>query len=291
MRVDFAKNNGLEKHGFITIILRSIVVPLLNSLPSSFIRRVMHRSSRDASTVIQTAGSTRALEVMYTRHNRRLFERGILEGIADVFWHHVVSQPKALRNRLRIIEDTLAEELSNLLRREQTQVMVLSVGGGSARALIHTISRFPVELRSRIKVINIDKSSDAINLSRDIAARSNLGDMFEWIVGDARDIKTFIQGYSADIVEMVGLLDYFSFERGVEIISQVYRCLKRGGLFIVANVIPNEEIKFVEKTGWPRMYYRQPGEVVDILRVSGFTQPPNLVLEPLKVHIVATVRK
>lgn len=291
MEVTFAKNGGLEKHNFITTVLRLLVVPLLNSLPSSLIRRVMHRSSRDASTVIQTAGSTRALEVMYTRHSRHLFERGVLEGIADAFWHHVVSQPKALRNRLRIIEDTLTEELSSLLQGEQAKVTVLSIGGGSARALIQTISRFSVESRSQVKVINIDKSADAINIGRNIAARFNLGNMFEWIVGDARDVKIFIPECSVDVVEMVGLLDYFSFEKGVEVISQVHRCLKQGGLFFVANVTPNKEMRFVEKTGWPHMHYRQPAEIAHILRVSGFINPPNLILEPLKVHAIATVRK
>ena len=46
---------------------------------------------------------------MYTRYDRRLFSRGILQGLADLFWHHCISQPKAIRNRLKLVEINLEE--------------------------------------------------------------------------------------------------------------------------------------------------------------------------------------
>jgi len=61
-------------------------------------------TSKDGKTVVKTGGSVRALGVMCTRYEHKLFSRGILQGMAELFWHHFLFQPKAIRNRLKIVE-------------------------------------------------------------------------------------------------------------------------------------------------------------------------------------------
>ena len=90
---------------------------------------------------------------------------------------------------------------------------------------------------------------------------------------------------------MVGLLDYFSDENGTELIRSVYASLKPGGVFVVANVHPNEEMPFVTNLGWPFMYYRKPDDLKRLLALGGFSCEPILIPEPLKVHVVAKVIK
>src|SRR3989338_2850544 len=106
---------GLENHNLFIKFLRLFTVPLLNHLPAGLIQFTMKKSSHDASVVVDKGGSTHALEAMYTRYHHGFFSRGFFQGIADFFWHHVISQPKALRNRLTIVKSLLTEELRSII--------------------------------------------------------------------------------------------------------------------------------------------------------------------------------
>jgi len=296
MSITTANDQKLETHHLITKIIRIISVPLLNNLPSAIIQKMMKSSSHDAATVVQRGGSTHALEVMYTRHHRHLLARGIFQGVADAFWHHAISQPKALRNRLKIVEKNLEEEIGRIFNRGKSlagpkPITILNIGGGSSRAIIQSLVKLPKNQLARIKVVNIDKDPRAIDLGRALAERHNLASVFQWINDDARKINFHIPPQSADIAEMVGLLDYFSEEKGIEVMRQIHASLKVGGLFIVANVHPNSEVRFVVKTGWPVMYYRSAKNLADMLAKAGFTNEPGIILEPLGVHLIVAVEK
>lgn len=282
----------MERHSTTAKLIRIFSVPILNHLPKKLLQGMMKSTSHDAAAVVKHGGSTHALEGMYTRHHRKLFSRGILQGVADLFWHHCVSQPKALRNRLKIVEKHLEEEILRITNhKEEKMVSILNVGGGSSRAIIHSIDKLLKRgIRHNVEVINIDKSAKAIELGKEIATKYNLQKIFKWINDDARNIKNHISNEKIDIAEMVGLLDYFSEERGIEVISQIYDTLEENGLIIIANVHPNSEVSFVYRTGWPKMYYRKPHELGKILEKSGFKNPV-IIFEPLKCHIIAVARK
>lgn len=292
MEVIYEDGKNMEKHSMIAKIIRLFSVPMLNNLPKKLLQGMMKSTSHDAAAVVKHGGSTHALEGMYTRHHRKLFSRGIIQGIADLFWHHCVSQPKALRNRLKIVEKHLEEEILRITNHEEEKMIsILNVGGGSSRAIIHSIDKLLKRgIRHNVEVINIDKSAKAIELGKEIAKKYNLQKIFEWINDDARNIKNHIPSKTIDIAEMVGLLDYFSEEKGVEVISQIYDTLEENGMLIIANVHPNPEIPFVYRTGWPKMYYRKPNELNKLLKDSGFKNS-TIIFEPLKCHIIAISRK
>jgi hypothetical protein len=294
MQIIYEDSKNLEKHGILTKFIRIVSVPLLNNLPAGFIQGIMKSTSRDAAATVNYAGSTHALEVMYTRHSRKLFSRGILQGLADLFWHHCISQPKALRNRLKIVEKTLEEEFLRIMSHKNKEVIsLLNVGGGSSRAIIHSVDRLLRKsdgAQHRVEVINIDKSQKAIDLGKEIAEEFKLRHIFKWINDDARNIKLHVPDKTIDIAEMVGLLDYFSEEKGVEVIEQIHAALEDDGLLIIANVYPNNEVPFIYKAGWPKMYYREAKDIDRILRKSGFKESI-IIFEPLKCHIIATARK
>jgi SAM-dependent methyltransferase len=292
MEIIYDNSKNLEKHSMAVKIIRILGVPLINNLPSSWLQKTMKKTSQDAKAVVEHGGSTHALEGMYTRHHRKLFSRGIMQGVADLFWHHCVSQPKALRNRLKIVEKTLEGEILRVINhKEQNIISILNVGGGSSRAIIHSIDKlFKKGIRHNVEVINIDKSQKAIDLGKEIAKKFNLRHVFKWICDDARNIKNHIPNTTIDIAEMVGLLDYFSREKGVEVVGQIYNSLENNGLLIIANIHPNPEIKFVKNTGWPHMYYRTPKALNKIIIEAGFKES-TIILEPLGCHIIAIARK
>ncbi|MEK7117940.1 MAG: hypothetical protein AAB861_04190 [Patescibacteria group bacterium] len=287
-----ANSKDLERRGFANSIIRFLTLPILNLIPEKALRKTAKSSSRDASNILDNVGTTHALEVMYTRHHRKLFSRGIMQGVADWYWHHVISQLKAIRNRLKIVEHNLETEVKNRINNGQKYISIFTVGGGSSRAIIHTISRLLKEHpETKITVTNLDKDPTVVELGKKIAESFNVSDSFKWVIDTASKIDLHIAENSIDVVEMVGLMDYFDNEKSIAICKKIYGTLKNRGLFIVANIYPNPEKKFVEKVGWPKMYYKMPDDFINILKEAGFKNEPQLVFEPLKVHIIGLVKK
>src|SRR4030042_2116542 len=137
MQLEKADKSKLETHSLIEKIIRVFSVPLLNNIPSSIMKKRLAGSSKDGKAVVKTGGSARALEVMYTRYDRKLFSRGILQGTADLFWHNCLSQPKAIRNRLKIVKEELKNEILNLFyNKKQKDIKILTIAGGSARGIV-----------------------------------------------------------------------------------------------------------------------------------------------------------
>lgn len=282
---------SLETHGLAIKAVRFFSVPLLNNVPERWLRFAMSRTSHDAATVVAHGGSTTALEAMYTRHHRRPFSRGFFQGIVDYFWHHVISQPKALRNRLKIVESLLEEEIA--MRASLHDVLagpisILNVAGGSSRAVIQVLSKLK-ETRG-VAVTSIDKDERAIALGKRLAVSAGVAGHFRWIQGNVRDLEQFISSERFNIIEVVGLLDYFTGERFIAFLEILRRHLADAGTLILANVIPNDEIPFVRKTGWPEMFYRRPEEVRDLIAEAGFGGDSDIIVEPLGIHAVIRVR-
>src|SRR3989344_5124771 len=134
MKIIIARDKNLEGHNLFVKLVRIFSVPILNNSPVNFLRVFMRTSSQDAEIVLDNVGSARALEVMYGRYRRNLFSRGAMQGIADLFWHHFVSQPKGVRNRLKIVENHLDKEILRILHEpREKKITLLTIGGGSAR--------------------------------------------------------------------------------------------------------------------------------------------------------------
>ncbi|HEC94198.1 MAG TPA: class I SAM-dependent methyltransferase, partial [Candidatus Kaiserbacteria bacterium] len=210
----FVPTDDLEKHGLATSCIRVFTVPILNVLPSSIIKKMMRKSSRDASDVIASSGSTHALEVMYT-HSFRKFSRWTPKGIANTFWHTVVAQPKALRNRLKITRSAIDHNISLLIKERGQQndinpIRVLSIAGGSSRATIQVVSDLKRNgIHQDIEVITLDKDQSALDIGKQLAEDAGVSSCFNWICGNAHDVSTLVPNKRFDIVEIVGLLDYF----------------------------------------------------------------------------------
>jgi SAM-dependent methyltransferase len=277
----------LEQHLFPIKMIRLFTVPILNSVPSKYLQKLIKKSSPYGSQVIERPGTTHALESMYTKHENR--SKKLLLHIADLFWHNITSQPKAIRNRLKIVEYLLEEELRRIINLDEP-IKIYNLGGGSSRAVIKIVAKYAFD--KQISVTTIDKDSTAIEIGKLNANKSNIESLFSWVCEDVRNIDKLFPPNSGDLVEMVGLLDYFNNESSVKLINKVYNILKPGGLFIVANVYPNNEQDFVNNIGWPKMYYKNDEDMKYILTRAGFSLlSTDLYFEPLMVHIISSARK
>lgn len=288
-RLHVLRRSDLETHGVFVKIARLFAVPILNAIPSSVLQGAVRKFSPFGSKVIARPGTTHALEALYGE--KRKPRGGFISRVADRFWNTVISQPKAVRNRLRIVESELEKEIVRALETKR-EIDVVNIGGGSSRAFIEIVSRLSKDRTFTIRITTIDKDPRAIELGKEIAAQYGVGDVFTWVQADARSLGTLVPADAFDIAEMVGLLDYFDREQSIALIAQVYRALRPGGMFIVANVYPNREMQFVRKVGWPAMYYKTEEHLFDILAGAGFSEDFAAVFaEPLKVHIIGIARK
>jgi len=283
------KSQNLEKHNIWVKLIRIFLVPMLNSIPAPSLQKFIIKFSPFGRSVIQKAGTAHSLEEMYVKKSFSP-KKWHPYFLADFFWNTIISQPKAIRNRLKIVQVNLNEELSRLIT-DKKHVDMLNLGGGSSRAIIQTAANYD-GFDIVIRITNIDRDLKAIELGRNLAHEYGLADAFTWINNDVRNIKDLVPDNTFDVVEMVGLLDYFDNSESIKLIGDIFNKIKKDGLFIVGNVIPNSEVQFVENVGWPKMYYKTTDEMYDILEKAGFNKKSvKIILDPLKVHMVAMARK
>ncbi len=298
MIIKLRKNDHkeLETHSFFIKIVRIFTVPIMNNISEKFLKKIMKKTSDDAGTVVDKGGTTHALEVMYTRYNRKLFYRGFIQGFSDLFWHHCVSQPKAIRNRLKIVKNILKDISIKLIKNKQragdnSPINILSVAGGSSRSIIYTVAEFKKQGENiEFEVITLDKDQSALNVGKKIAEEEGVSKNFTWIAGRASEVELLIPHKKFDIIEIVGLLDYFTDERVLRLLINLSNILKSDGSIVVANVIPNTEMNFTHKTGWPNMIYRRPTDLEKIFQNAGFFKN-DIIIEPLKVHMIVIARR
>ena len=283
---------SLERHTLAEKIIRIVSVPILNNIPGSVIQGAMKSTSRDAEEVVSKGGSTHAMDVMYDRPGRKLFSRGVFEGIADSFWHHCISQPKAIRNRLKIVELAVENILREKLAKDGGNVVILNLGGGTSRSIIDVLKKLRNSYSiDGVKVINIDRDPAAIETCRLNVAGEGLMENFTWINDDVFNMGKSVKEGTVDIVEMIGILDYLTDEKVQEILRLIHAVLKPGGTLITANVHPNREMKMLRRMGWPKMYFRTARDFEKVLRSVWPEPKPDVVVEPLRVHNIAILRK
>lgn len=287
--VRIAKDKNLETHNIWIKVLRFFVIPIINNISPQTLQNFINKFSPFGKSVIEKPGTAHSLEEMYLKKN---FHKKKWHPFffADFFWNSVISQPKAIRNRLKIVQESLNKEIEGLLNKNR-HIELLNIGGGSSRAIIQTAANYD-GFDVVIKIINLDRDPKAIELGREIAKKYNLDKAFTWLNADVRNLDNLVSDNFFNIVEMVGLLDYFDNQESINLIEQIFKKIKEGGLFIVGNVFPNSEMNFVSNVGWPKMYYKNVQDMYNILISSGFKSDSiEIILDPLEVHMIVLARK
>lgn len=282
-------NINFEKHNILTQCVRVSLLSLFRIIPPAVSQKVFHRSSKDARKASRWAKSHKALEIMYTFPQRRATGKASL---GDVFWQTVLSNPRAVRNRLKLIE-RLLRHLVIERSKEAKPVRILSLGSGSARSVFETIAALNGEMP--VTAVLLDNSQSAIRFSQRLS-KEIIGDAghsnIKWLCAKTESLSETLTDYSPDIVEMVGLLDYFDDERAREMFRMIHQHLASNSWFVVSNVIPNIERPFVDRVvGWP-LIYRRPEQLKNLLIEGGFNnEQVRLFIEPLKIYAIALCKK
>jgi len=282
------KDAHLEKHKISHLCARVFVVPLLNHvIPASKIRAALVKSSQAGKDAVERSGSSHAMESFYARDKGHT----LMEKIGGYITHQVISPTKATRNRLLIVEEILEKEFiaHNLAG---SAVSCVTLGGGTAHSLISVLARLTEErVCPKVTITNIDLDKTALERGAALAQSAGCGDMFTWINDDVFHLDKHVASGSADIIEMIGLLDYLSDTEAIALLYAARKALKPKGLLVLANIRPSKEEPFFRKAGWPKMYHRTEHDLGRLLREAKFDDNCiETMIEPVKLHTVARVK-
>ena len=223
-------------------------------------------------------GTWRALELLYDRHAERTPG---FKGVLDRFWCGLMNA-QAVRNRLVIVQEELAEAIRSLGR---SDVRLMELASGSAVGALEVMRQLKNE-GITVHALLTDTDQAALDYSLKLAEQYGLADQVEVAKLNALKMRPLARRFKPDVVEMVGLLDYFNRETALHLFQQIADCLPDGGLFLTGNVMPNIEAFVVHGAfEWPSMTYRRAPELADLLVEGGFTLVHGRV-EPLRIHVV-----
>jgi len=287
--VEYDKDLFLENHGLLRKLFNLFFVPLLNNLPKNF-KHNIKKTDKAASEVIDNVTTHSALEVLYNK-GKTFSKKTLLESIFRYVWFNL-GNSKAVRNRLKLVKREIRDYLRSLVPHKK-EVNIISIASGSSRAIIEAIHQDEYLKDVKISVTFLDKSAQAIEYSKKLSVNLTHPHIdLEWIqdtVGGffkKQSVKKF------DVVEIVGLLDYFDDAKVLDTFTNIHTILNDSGILITANISHNEEEPFLTRIiDWP-MVYREPEELALLAQKAGFKYNKMKVFyEPLKVHGLVVAQK
>ncbi len=281
----------LETNSVFRKALNTLLIPFLNVLPVKS-RGVLKKTNRAVEEIVNNATNHTALEILYKKGN--IFgKKNLYELLSHWIWFNT-NNSKAVRNRIKIVKKEIGIALS-LITENKKNIKMLSIASGSARAVIEAIHEFDMKSKVHIETTFLDKNPLALTYSKELLEEIGLNKesthYYNWINGTA---GTFLRNCSEnyDIIEMVGLMDYFSDDKAVEIFGEIYEKLSKNGIFVTANINENFEKPFITKAiGWP-MIYRSVSELSALIQKAGFSEEKlSLYYEPHKIHGIVVAIK
>lgn len=110
----------------------------------------------------------------------------------------------------------------------------------------------------------------------------------------ARNLSEFIEPGSVDVVDLLGLFEYFPRELAVDLIQQVRKIIKPGGMIVFGNMIDNrpQQTFFTQVSMWPPLEQRSLPELFDIVQEAGFSAKDDaeIILPPQGVYAVVAIK-
>lgn len=267
-----------EKVGFMGRFAIAIFLPLLSiPLIGNFL---FVRLSSLGRKIKRFAATYKALEIIYTYSWEKTAGKGMLERILTHILFNFMNA-KAVRNRLRLVKQELRQAILSLSKDE---IHIMSLGSGSARAVIEVLAEMKNQNNGKNYTATlVDKSKSALEYSKRLAEERGVSENLTPVKGMLEEFVKNGQNCPPDIVEMVGILDYFDDDIAIEVISEIYKLLPPGGILITCNICENSERMFLTYVlRWP-MVYRGKKELCEILTRAGFVHS-QVIFEPLGIH-------
>jgi hypothetical protein len=267
----------------------SVLIPVLNSLPT-VMRKYLKKTHKAGKEIIEHATTHKALEILYGYGSAKA-KGNAVQNFFNSIWLST-NNAKAVRNRLRLVKREIRNEIIKLAESGR-EIKIASIASGSARAITESITEASIGKKVSIKTTFVDKNQSALEYSQKLAAGHERLGSFQWINDTAGNFfRVHAKDEKFNIIEMVGLMDYFQDEKAVELFRLIRGALAEGGMFITANIGDNKEKEFITRVlGW-KMIYRTADEFSSLLLAAGFAlDKMKVYYEPQRIHCVIVAQK
>jgi 1-acyl-sn-glycerol-3-phosphate acyltransferase len=258
-----------ETNSLLKSLAQFFVTPLLDLLPAS-LRETTKKTHRLAKEVVEHKTTYRALEVLYLPPNAPRERESFIKELFYTIWFST-NNSKAVRNRLKLVKLELKRACERVLRAGD-QLRLLSIASGSARADIEMLKDLELPVGVRPEVTFLDKDPRSLEYSKRLAAEFGILEKYNirWIEDTASGYVKHFTDNAPNVIEMVGLLDYFNDDKSVSLFKLIRNTLGSSGTFVTGNIVDNSERPFVTNLiGWD-MVYRKAECVAELLEEAGF---------------------
>lgn len=207
----------------------------------------------------------------------------VLHRALDAWWMRI-RNAQAVRNRLIIAKMELSRAILAAARSDKP-VRILSLAAGTAQGVIESAAQCKT-LGVTTEVVLVDHDRSALRYASDLAHRHGI--VVKAIEGNVLFFTRYIDGFQADIVEMIGFLDYLGDGLATALLKKVRRYLRSGGHFFCCHIHRNGEAGFLKHVvDWDNgMLYRSRQAFENLLITAGFAEA-RFVTEPHSIHTVS----
>jgi len=232
-----------------------------------------------------------ALAVLYAAVLVAKKERGWRGWLFRLWMFHPECQ--AVRNRLLEVRDRIYGECELLVDRGQTEINIAALACGSAAAVLWAVYQFQKDHPGvAVNVTLVDRDENSIALAVELAEKLNVA--VTTIVADigATLSQWKLSGDRFDVVEETGFLDYRRDGSVVKNTQAVRSVVKRGGLFLTAQIDATWSASHRKWTiGWLMLIPRSMKKFVGLLEEAGYKRENmDTYTEPWGVYHIVSIR-
>lgn len=203
---------------------------------------------------------------VHSPHKRRLPSGHKLDLITRGFFRHSIDAV-GLRSRAKILNFLVTDRVS----KNQEAVSWLSIAGGSGQPVYDACLAMTTQDRHRIHLTLVDIDQTIILFAKKIYTEEEVGlasAEFKRIDILNKTSRTeLLQTTKPHIIDCMGIFEYLSNEKAVELLSALYKTLPSHGRVIFTNMSPAHPHLNVHQRalGWPGVIQRTIHEVVALI--------------------------
>lgn len=202
------------------------------------------------------------------------------------FWYGM-TQGAAVRNRFRMVLEVLRSVIRERYQTTNDTVILVSIACGSAAASLEAAADANAQ-GIPIEVHLVDKDEAALAHAKAVAEQLGIENLVHYYHESAR---VFLErgNVRPDIVEVAGLLDYFTAEAFGRLCGAIHAALKTGGTLVATNVAQHWHQAFlVIVMGW-KMIHRSRRTFKSLL--GQHFHSVQVVTDPLGGHHLGICKK
>lgn len=191
----------------------------------------------------------------------------------------------ASRNRLKIISQRLAGLIAKQARRGS--VNILGVGAGPGRHVQTAIVDSGID-PGQVTAHLIDLDDDAFEYGRALAAKMGISQSIHFRQGDARSIRETLPEMQAQIVKLVGLVEYLTDAQFHELLAAIRPVITDDATLITHGFVDAFHTRrFLDRIFHLRHRQRSAEQMHALLQSAGF-RAVETVTEPVGIYPIIT---